>query len=452
MKLSCAIAAVLTLCLSAVRLATADEPVTLNAPLALTGSKESPNGSWCWFEGERAILDTTDPQNPLLLASTVSCSQTDESEQGDIDLHWLNLRTGERGAFELEDRLEADDHNSAAIYRRSDGRYLAMFAGHGMDSHSRWRVSDPGDPSRWGPIKSIDNGAGTTYSNLHRARLSPGGPYRLYNFHRSRNYNPNLHVSDDEGESWRMSGRLLANGSGSTRPYVNYASDGETIHLIATEAHPRDYNTGLYHGVIRNGRLENSTGEVVDTDLSDFRAAPPQRLTRIAAPGVNKVVGSLDRCWGADVEIDREGRPTVLFTARENDSPEDHRLFYARWDGEWRVQLVARMGAGLYPREADYTGLATIDPEEPGTVFVSTPIDPASGREGERYEIYRGRTRDGGATWRWDAITSNSPVDNLRPVVPAGDYPQTVLLWLRGEYDTYRSWTTQLMCLELARQ
>ena len=49
-------------------------------------------------------------------------------------------------------------------------------------------------------------------------------------------------------------------------------------------------------------------------------------------------------------------------------------------------------------------------------------------------------TNDGGASWAWTDVTSNSDVDNLRPVVPIWDEHHTALLWLRGTYTSYHDY------------
>jgi hypothetical protein len=127
-----------------------------------------------------------------------------------------------------------------------------------------------------------------------------------------------------------------------------------------------------------------------------------------------------------------------LITARANDEPEnsnfsDHRLLYARLDGlTWRVTEVAKLGARLWPAEQDYTGLGDIDWTDPSTVFISTPIDPRDGRTFKVHEIFRGATSDHGKTWTWAAVTSNSPVDNLRPIVCPLDQRHRAVLWFRG--------------------
>jgi hypothetical protein len=53
------------------------------------------------------------------------------------------------------------------------------------------------------------------------------------------------------------------------------------------------------------------------------------------------------------------------------------------------------------------------------------------------YEIFEGRTADGGVTWAWQPITKDSPADNLRPIVPISDGSEAILLWLRGTYTAY---------------
>jgi unsaturated rhamnogalacturonyl hydrolase len=77
-------------------------------------------------------------------------------------------------------------------------------------------------------------------------------------------------------------------------------------------------------------------------------------------------------------------------------------------------------------------------------VFISTDIDPTTGeplisRRDQRrhHELFEGISPDGGATWTWTALTADSTFDNIRPVVPRWDSPNTVLVWLRGTYRTY---------------
>ena len=51
-----------------------------------------------------------------------------------------------------------------------------------------------------------------------------------------------------------------------------------------------------------------------------------------------------------------------------------------------------------------------------------------------------GATRDDGTSWSWTAVTSNSAVDNIRPIVPKWDGNHTALIWLRGKYAAYTNY------------
>lgn len=415
----------------------------------LTDTDGAPNGGWCWYQDERAIVDEDHPGGPLLLVSSVSAGSS--TERGDIDLLWRNLRAGAQGRFELDDQLEQDDHDVAALYLRPDGRYLAMWSKHGGDRFTRWRITTtPHDPTSWEPIQKLDNGAGATYNNVYYLTGDNGGAGTLYNFTRARNYDPNVQISDDHGSSWRPAGKLLTEGGGGDRPYVRYASDGKRIHLITTERHPRNYANSIYHGYVEDGVLHNSAGEVVDDTVFDSEGMPPAALTTVFQNGSEQGGVAMNRAWTIDLEIDTEGNPVAIFSARVEDNNQDHRFFYARYDGErWQVSELAQAGGYLYRREDDYTGLVSINPVDANVVYMSSDIDPRTGDETEKYEIYQGITGDGGKSWTWKAITENSTMDNLRPLVPEWDSDKTVVLWLRGEFRTYTDYDTKVVGLVL---
>ena len=127
---------------------------------------------------------------------------------------------------------------------------------------------------------------------------------------------------------------------------------------------------------------------------------------------------------------------------------------YGRWDGSaWRVHEIAYAGTRLYAGEDDYTGLAALDPNNPDVVYISTDAEPVTGTplvstaDGERHhELFRGTTRDFGATWSWEPITANSTMDNLRPLVPRWKDRRTALVWMRGSYkNNHGEWTTAVV-------
>ncbi|TWT35271.1 hypothetical protein KOR34_01590 [Posidoniimonas corsicana] len=411
------------------------------------------NGAWSWFEDERAVIDAA--AGKLLVSSVADGSGPGGAQRnGDVDMVSYDLNSGAVERFVLNHGLQDDDHNSAALYRRSDGRYVAMYGGHLTDNLSRWRVSDQaGQIDSWSSEATFNNGAAMTYSNLHYLPADSQGAGRLYNFVRSVNFDPNILVSDDEGLTWSYGGKLLSEGGSGDRPYVSYASDGNRIHLITTQRHPRNWDNSVFHGYIEDGVLYNSAGAVVDADLLDASAAAPSSLTSVFQTGQSFGGTTMRRGWTVDVAIDA-GSPVAVFQARAEDDDRDHRFFYARWDqNEWVVNQMAYAGEHLYAAENDYTGLVAIDPAKPGTVYLSSDVHPGTqarlfGADGEQhYELFRGDTTDNGVTWRWTPLTFNSTEDNVRPIAPQWDAENSAVLWMRGDYNTYQDYNTKVVGL-----
>ena len=437
------------LALAAWAIDAAAQNVVSGSLFTLTSSTSAPNGAWCWFEDERVIIDTTDPARPLLLASTISAGTG--SEAGDVDLLWRNLTTGSQGDFELANQFQQDDHNNAALYRRPDGRYLAMYSRHGSDNFTRWRIStNPGDPTAWGSEQTLNNGAGTTYNNVYHLPNDNGGAGRTYNFTRATNYDPTVQVSTNHGTTWTAAGKLLTEGGSSDRPYVRYNASDERIFVFTTDRHPRNFANSIYSGYVQNGVLHRMDGSVADASVFDAAGVAPSTLTRVFANGSTFGGTVMNRAWTTDLEVDATGNPVGIFTVRANDSDLDHRFFYSRFDGrEWRVNELAKAGGYLYAAENDYTGLASIDPENPNVVYLSTKIDPRTQAGTAKYELYKGFTSDFGASWAWTPLTVGSTVDNLRPAVPKWNGDSTAVLWMRGTYATYTSWDTELVGMVL---
>jgi hypothetical protein len=423
------------------------------------------NGAWSWFMDERAIVD----RGKLIVGSVRAVgsfeSGADDPNWGNIEISVLDLVSKQVTGTVLHARLEQDDHNGPAFYVRSDGRYLAVYTKHGVDKLVRWRISEPGDPLQWGEEHTFETpgvaeqwaGDSVTYSNLFHF---PDG--KLYNFHRSVRHEPNYLVSNDEGETWRYGGHVMRGRPGYS-PYLKYAYDGRgTLHFVATENHPRNYDNSLYHGFLRDGQWQESDGTVqaplsttTDANVNTWDFTPVYK-------------GDADHvAWMCDIELDADGRPYIAFSTQRDgrDLPPrqggmDHRYHYARYDGAaWHEREIAYAGRRLYPGEDDYTGLAALDPQDPNVVYISTDADPVTGEplvssaDGKRhYELFRGATADGGAHWAWSPLTANSTVDNLRPIVPKWDADQVALLWMRGTYRAnHGEWTTAIVATILER-
>ena len=434
-----------------------ERPVAPREPVVLND-----DGGWCWFQDERAIVAAG-----RLVVGTVAAGRHDPSRRGAVEATAVDLLSGGITRTRLDESPlgkpgSYDDHDAPAFVVRGDGRLLVVFAGHGSEERFHLRVSSrPGDPSAWGEERTFapSPSSRVTYSNLARLSSEHG---RIYDFFRGKDdsFKPSLAWSDDDGESW-TAGRVVIDVPSAVRhrPYVKYVGNGEdTIHLVYTEGHPRDYDNSLYHVLYRNGRLHRSDGTVIRELTSGLR--DPAEGTRIFRGDAANVA------WPADLELDRGGRPFAAYSVQKDSAGlppgqggTDLRYRLARWTGtRWDDSEIAFAGTRLYAGEDDYPGGVALVPGDPSTVIVSTNADPATGRplvsraDGRRHwEICRGHVDGDGRSWRWQPLTRDSGVDNIRPVVPNADGRDPIVIWLRGRYRAYTDYDLEVVALLPAR-
>ena len=437
-----------------------DAPLPEGDAVAGTLVHVTANGAWCWYQDERVVVDTA--AHTIILGSVAHGNSIGgAARNGDVDVHSLDLQTGRRRHAILRDRLlapnnQGDDHMAPALWQRPDDRLLAMYAGHNNDYLSRYRRSRaPHDITAWGPEQTFDwderipggSDMEVTYSNL----LYLSAEDRLYNFARTDNRSPNVMVSDDGGASWAYGGKLTYTEEtvGYVNGYFKYATNGvDRIHFVATEHHPRDYSNSIYHGYVEDSASYASDGTLVDDNIFDQDAPPPDAFTTVFDAGTVVEGDTMTHAWTVDLHLSADGRPYTVFQTRANGSTRDHRFFYARHDGtQWRTHHLGRAGPGLDEREQDYIGLIALDPNALNTVYASTPVDPRSGDSLGTREIFRGVTPDQGATWTWTALTKHSEAQNLRPVVPDWDAPGTAVFWMRGRYQWQHDYDTAIVGL-----
>ena len=423
------------------------------------------NGAWSWFMDERAIVDRRQ-----LLVGSVRANGTfrdkDKPGWGNVELATLNLESGDKRVVVLHEHFEQDDHNNPGLLVLQDGRYFAAYSKHGQEPKLYYRISlKPGDASAWSPAvefttpgEKSDEGTWSHTDNVtycNPLRLTAEGN-RTWLFHRGHGLDPNYLVSDDDGRTWCYGGKLYVGRDGYS-PYTKYISNGrDTMHFVATEDHPRNFDNSLYHAFIRGGKIHRSDGTVVAPLATgtgcDVR---PWDFTRIYQGGPDHVA------WMTDAHLDKDERPVVLFTVQRASAGlprgkggDDLRFHYARWDGtKWIEREIAHAGKRLYPGEDDYTGLGAIDPQNTSILYLSSNADLTTGQplistadNKRHHEIFRGETQDGGATWKWTAITAHSTVDNLRPLVPVWKDERTAVVWMRGTYQANRGeWTTKVV-------
>ncbi len=230
--------------------------------------------------------------------------------------------------------------------------------------------------------------------------------------------------SDDDGDTWKYGGRWLY-GKGGYSPYLKYAYDGKgTIHFIATEDHPRNFDNSLYHGYVRDGAMYKTDGTKVATLSTSTE-------TTIATWDFTKIYeGTPDNvAWMVDVELDRAERPYVLFSTQRDgrglprgQGGMDLRYHYARLGATgWTNEEIAYAGTRLYSSEDDYSGLGALDPNNPDVVYISTDADPVTGKplissadSKRHYELFRGE-RGANGKWTWTTFTAQFGVGQSPP-------------------------------------
>jgi hypothetical protein len=424
------------------------------------------DGGWCWFQDERALV-----VGDRLVFGSVASGRVVAERRGAVEVTGVDLSRGETTRVRLNETPLPpedgyDDHDAPAFVVGGDGRLLAVYAAHGTENRFRYRVSArPGDPAAWGEERSFvpSSRSRITYSNLHRLGEESN---RIYNFYRGLDdlFKPSVAWSDDEGETWTSGGIVLdVPAEFRHRPYVKYVSDErDTVHLLYTEGHPRNFDNSVYHAFLRGGRLHRSDGTPIRPLAEGLRA--PEEGTRVFEGDADNVA------WVIDAELDAGGRPLVAYSVQTDsaglppgEGGQDHRYRRARWTGAvWEDEEIAFAGTRLYPREDDYTGGVALVPGDPAIVYISTNADPTTGvplvsaADGRRHwEIFGGVRADGPAgvasrarpRWRWTPITRSSTVDNLRPIVPRAEGRKPILLWLRGTYRSYTDYDLEVVGL-----
>ena len=421
----------------------------------------NPNGGWSWFGDERAVVDAE--RNLLYVGSLANhAGQGGKAKDGDVEVTRIDLTTGEKlGTDVLHHALLSygggDDHNCPSLLVLPEGRCLAAYAGHNNGPTTYLRTFDPATET-WSDERTFDWNAaipggcdfGCTYNNLFYLPDSK----QVVNISRNHHRCPNVIVSNDLGETWQYAGQLVrpAAARDATGFYVNgylkYTQQQNRIELLATERHPRSFSNSLYHGYLEGGALHRADGAVVDPTLDTDPQADATELTQLFAAGTELDSRRLTHGWMIDFEHYDQGRLATVFKARVNESVEEHYFLYGLYDGtEWQVHSLAPAGPRLFTREEDYTGLAALDPNDPSVVYISSPIDPSTQKTTSYHEIYRGQTTDQGRTWTWQAVTTNSTCDNLRPIIPRWKPGRTALLWTAGSMESSQNYDLRVLLL-----
>lgn len=435
------------------------------------------DGGWSWFQDERVVV-----WNGFLVIGSVASGHSDSSRKGNVEAIFYDIASGNRkrkvmhkaheqdffsliyhkyflklNKFDISSNNNqrfhwADDHNAPSFTVLNDGTLMAAYAKHDIDNKVFVRFFElRGKNIHMLPeqIIKVPKSSKVTYSNLVQLQSENN---RVYYFYRGLNKKPS-YMYLDRGTEWK-NGNIVINVPGDFphRPYVKYATNHkDEIHFAFTEGHPRDLDNGIYHAYYKSGKLFNSKGHYINTLKKGL--AKPTMATRVVAGKPDSVA------WISDLQLDTLGNPYLVYSVQKDGARkpvgncgQNHYYHYAILkNGEWISSRLAYAGTCLYPGEDDYTGLVALSPNNPKIVAISTNVDPITGvplfskKDGKRHwEIFIGHTYDY-KNWIWNPLTRDSAHDNLRPIIPDYDRNKTFIIWLHGEYESYKQYCLSII-------
>lgn len=400
------------------------------------------DGGWCWYQDPRVIISN----KKLVIAGL-------NGQSGDVRLGIYDLKKERLDSILVLDKnIGRDDHNVPALYKRPDQNIVAIWAKHAKEKKHYYSISDTNDYLNWGATNTINYDyqgvMGVTYANLYYLENEK----KLYNFYRDGfNFNPSFITSNDYGKTWNKTTHFISNDvKGFQRPYTRFLQkDQNTLGISYTDAHPRNYGNNLYYAEFSNNNFYTVDGKLIKslTDGPLLSSSAEKLYTGSNIKEKSPIHESVpNSAWTCAMAKDKNNNPHIGYTLYLND--DDHRFKITSWDGKkWNDKEIAYAGKCLYKDESSYTGLLAFDPDDPTNVYISTDVDPATGKDlGGNHEIYFAKidADDTISNIKWKALTSKSPYRNIRPIV-VSEEGYKVLLWLYGPWYSYTNYDSNVI-------
>jgi hypothetical protein len=215
------------------------------------------------------------------------------------------------------------------------------------------------------------------------------------------------------------------------RPYVKAINNGvDRIDFFFTNCHPNEGASSVYHCYMQ---LDAGVEKFYQSDGTYIGTGPvtPADATLIYD-------GSSVDSWVWDITRGADGHPRVLFARFP--STTDHRYMFSRWTGSaWTTPVeITTAGPYLYAAEANYSGGICFDAADPDTVYLSKQV-------GSVWELSEWVTGDSGATWsKVRDIDNGVSSRNCRPFSPRNHNGELAVVWWRGTYTSYTSYSTSI--------
>ena len=387
-------------------------------------------GGWTWYTNPRAIYHNG--TNERVYLGTIDGA-------GTLYVGQYDHVTGAYTHTTLTTGFEIDDHNNASIFvRPSDGKLIALYTKHSVDTTLRYKIStNAEDATAWGTEQTSTYSGNITYAN---PVLLADDSNACYVFSR---------VKEAEGD-YRLSYKRTVDFStwgsevefwdtGAFFPYMHCMGNGSgRIDFFASDKHPIDSgDSSLYHFY-----CQWVAGALVWYNSAGTSQTLPMDTTK--ATLVYDGTGAVDG-WNHQIDIDSNGYPRVLFQKIVSSTGTgDHRLMFARWNGSaWTTPVeITALGGYVYSGQVSYTGCACFDGADINKVYVGKEVSSI-------YEIQEWVTTDSGATWtksRDITTGSASGTQNLRPFSPKNHNGRLACLWSAGTYTSYTSYGLSTYC------
>ena len=410
-----------------------------------SGHQLTEEGAWCWFADPRAIHYSN-------AEGTINASYIGYIDvHGNVKAMQMDYITGCQSEVLVRSYFQPDDHNNPTFLVLPDERVLVIYSRHTDEPAFYYRVSKyPGDITILGEEKCIKTNHNTTYPSPF---LMSDDPEHFYLCWRGLGWHPTIarltlpDENDDVEIKWGPYQMVQSTGA---RPYAKYYSNGkDKLYMTYTTGHPdNEWPNWLYFNVINLNPTKGADGSVsVNPILEDIKG---NYLSTIA-DGKFRVNKSDEykqqypytlvdapagyRDWVWQIACDEAGFPAIAMV-RIDRTKQHHQYYYAKWTGDaWRLTDLAYGGGRFHPSNTEYcySGGMALDPESPGTVYLSVPVKNAKGES--IYEIWRYLVAPNGQVVMKDQITRGSAKNNVRPFVLPGskDAPMR-LMWMHGDY------------------
>lgn len=387
------------------------------------------DGAWLWFNNESVLID----------ANAIYIGSEDSKGNSQVLLYRINDQSENNRYLDYnlstweEKSRKYPSHNYPSLLKLSNGNLLAVY--HKSASKMFYRIAQVLDHGtdkqrlKWGQEVVLDLHNGMNYNNL--IQLS-GENNRLYNFFSISKRSPAIIISEDNGETWGEDSLFMGAGKNGTSPYLKYADNGkDRIDILYTNGHPRNESeNSIYHIYYKEGNFYHSDGTLLcSIDQAMKEPFSPDLGTKVY-DGSKEGPG-----WVWDLEYDCKNNPVAtMISSADGAEGNDLRYRYAKWNPQikrWEEKQIAFAGTHLYVPENHFAGGIAIDPENENVVYISTNVNPESGKlnKTQRYQIFRGVTKDNGNSWKWEQLTFDTEKDNLRPIVPRNHEYEICVIW-----------------------